>query len=290
MLKNIRLLIFLLALFSLGYPSFSRAAEIFLETRALTASVGQDLLVNVFLDTERETVNAIEGKVVFPQEHLALKEIRDGNSSINFWIERPDISEQSQVSFSGITPGGVSGRKEFLFAMVFRAIEGGEAVVELSEITALKNDGEGTPIPIKAEPLIFSISQTPSSETEPVEGIQDTEPPEDFLPVVGQDPEIFDGRYFLVFSAQDKGVGIDHFEVREGYFSTYMVAESPYQLKHQSLNKNIFVKAVDKAGNWKVVELEAAHRAKWNPYLFFAIILLVAAGLLLKKTWLKSGK
>ena len=113
--------------------------------------------------------------------------------------------------------------------------------------------------------------------------IIDTDPPEDFTPFVASDPTIFDRKFFLVFSATDKGVGIDHYEVREGFWSEYERAESPYLLKDQSLGKFISIKAIDKYGNKRLVEIKAQ-----NPNLRLEIglilgIILVVCILLIKK-------
>jgi len=73
-----------------------------------------------------------------------------------------------------------------------------------------------------------------------------------------------DGKYFLVFSTQDKGSGVDHYEVREGRFGGFSEVSSPYILKYQSLDKKIFVKAIDKFGN----EIKKLKSIKRNNILF----------------------
>lgn len=279
---------FILSLFLLCFlPSMSFAADIFFNADKDTFAVDEDFLVQVFLDTKDTTVNAVEGVVLFPAGFLELKEIRDGNSFINFWIEKPHSAENGEISFSGITTGGFSGSKRFLFGMVFQSKKIGNSSISFSHIQVLQNDGLGTKIITKEIPLTFSISEV-SSGGEPRDlKITDTDPPEDFAPFIGNDPTMFDGKYFVVFSAVDKGVGIDHYEIREGILSDYVVAESPYLLKDQSLGKDIVVKAVDKVGNKRLVKIKAQNpNFNLKQFLIFGTILSICI-FFIRKKWLK---
>ncbi len=90
------------------------------------------------------------------------------------------------------------------------------------------------------------------------------------------DQRVFDGQYFIIFDAQDKQTGIDHYEVLEsepgaesagesgrsdlirrfikGKTPQWKVAQSPYLLEDQKLQSEVHVKAVDKAGNERTVK------------------------------------
>ena len=109
-----------------------------------------------------------------------------------------------------------------------------------------------------------------------VEMKADTEPPEDFTPAIVNDPNVFDGKYFLVFATQDKGTGVDHYEVREGRWGWFREAESPYLLKQQKISRDVYVKAVDSAGNERIAVIPArVHSAWWEGYELFAILVVV---------------
>ncbi|OGZ17544.1 MAG: hypothetical protein A2Z78_02020 [Candidatus Nealsonbacteria bacterium RBG_13_36_15] len=82
----------------------------------------------------------------------------------------------------------------------------------------------------------------------------DATPPEKFTIEIGQDPSVFEGKYFLGFSTTDKISGIDYYEVKEGK-EDFKKAEIPYLLKDQSLKSRILVRAVDKAGNEQISEI-----------------------------------
>ncbi len=249
----------------------------------------EEFLVEVFLDTEDVSVNAVEGVVKFSGELLSLKEIRDGNSSINFWIEKPTNKNVGEVSFSGITTGGLTGSSRFLFGIVFETKKIGQGVLSLNSVQVLQNDGLGTKISTKTNPFKFSVSKEGSGSRSDLK-IEDTMPPESFSPFIASDPSIFDGQYFVVFSTVDKGVGVDYFEVKEGLWGSYVKAESPYLLLDQSLSKNIYVVAFDKSGNKRVEEIEAQNP---NTLFQFGIILgiiLIICLLYYRKKFLKFLK
>ena len=289
-IPKLKLILLLIACF-LSLSASAHAAELNLISQTHEINVGQQFQIDVILNTEGESINAVEGKIVFPAELLELKEIRDGNSSINFWIEKPHSSQSGVIVFSGITPGGLLGPKELLFSVVFRAKKEGSGTIQTDGFRVLRNDGEGTPANIKISPLQFSISQKSSPISPAIESIKDTEFPEDFKPIIASDPSIFDGKYFLVFVTQDKISGIANYKVREGKWGWFNVAESPYLLIHQSLDRKIFVKAVDKNGNERIAVVEPRYSIKWyeNYWIWIIIIILgvIIAYLVKRILWKK---
>ena len=111
----------------------------------------------------------------------------------------------------------------------------------------------------------------------------DTEPPEEFTPKIGQDPSVFEGKYFLSFFAVDRMSGLDHYEIQEEprietrstTEDEWEIAETPYLLKDQSLNSIIKVKAVDKAGNERIAEIIPPEKPSPFPYWKIVIGLMV---------------
>ena len=81
---------------------------------------------------------------------------------------------------------------------------------------------------------------------------KDTIPPETFPIEIHQTPIIFDGKYFITFSTTDKQTGVDHYEVKEGK-KDWKIVQSPYILANQKLTDETQVKAVDKAGNERIM-------------------------------------
>lgn len=288
-------------LFCVGFallPFWAEAVELNLTSQSQEIRSGDQFEAGFFLNTDNEDINAVEGKIVFPADLLELKEIRDGNSIINFWIERPSVSRQTDakqeretnanIVFSGIIPGGYLGKKGLIFSVVFQSIQEGQGSIEIRDIKALLNDGKGTAANVTISNLQFVISgQAPASQPAAVER-KDADMPEVFEPIVTSDPAVLGGKYFLVFATQDKGSGIDHYEIQENRKQKienrmWIEAESPYVLKDQNLKSYIYVKAVDKAENERVAVVEPRYPLKWyeQPLIWVIIILGIAIGYIL---------
>lgn len=259
------------------------AAELFFEPRVSEGGVGQQIELSFYVDTEDTRINALEGRISFPVDILEVSEVRDGNTIMNVWIERPraedgGLTEKGEIFFSGITPGGYDGARGLIFSLVFRLKKEGSGTVEIGDASALIHDGKGTAADLTLTPAILMVVHRGSAVLN-VLPVMDTEPPESFELSVTHDPELFDGRSFLVFATQDKGSGIDHYEVREGD-TEFFVAESPYILRNQDLDTEIVVRALDRAGNAREAALEAMQeRRAYRPYWFFGIITMLALSL-----------
>jgi len=256
------------------------ATEIYFDSKIKEIAINQQFQVDIFLNTENEAINAIEGKVVFPEKFLELKEIRDGNSIINFWIERPQ-AVNGEIIFSGIIPGGYLNKEGLIFSLVFQSIQEGRGQIEIRDIKTLINDGQGTETKTTTSDLQFVISKKAPISPPIVIEIEDTDLPETFEPAVASDPTMFEGKYFLVFATQDKGSGIDHYEVQENRKQkiedgNWEVAQSPYVLKDQELKSFAYVKAVDKKGNERIVSLSPRHPLKWYKVWWIWVIIILA--------------
>ncbi len=257
------------------------AAEVSLSANNPTIKVGDEFVVNFFLNTENESLNAIEGSVVFPADLLELKEIQDGSSIISFWSEHPQVSG-NQVHFSGVIPGGYNGRQGYIFSMVFKARAKGSENIKISSATVLHNDGHGTPATIKISDFSFVISSA-ASETGSGSGgnkfitsaYADSQPPESFTPQISQDQTIFSGQHFLVFTTQDKASGIDHYEVCEGS-RPCVKADNLYLLQNQNLDEPITVKAIDKNGNQRIATIQPQKQKFWYLKYLYSVIIILA--------------
>ena len=292
-IQKIKIIIVVCLLLLSAVPTF--AAEISFDAKTQEVSVGEQFEAGVFLNTENEEINAVEGKIVFPSELLELKEIRDGNSIVNFWIERPKVKSDNQIAFSGIIPGGYTGEKGLIFSAIFQSKNEREGIIEIQEAKTLLNDGKGTQASLSISNLQFLISKQVPSPQIPISEIKDIEPPEPFGPIIAQDPEIFNGKYFLVFATQDKGAGIDHYEILEKEQKScirglikkdeWQVVESPYLLKDQKLKSYIYIKAVDKTGNERIAVVEAKYPLKWYEVWWIWSIMLLVVILIVYALW-----
>ena len=200
------------------------------------------------------------------------------NSVISLWLQQPEIMN-GRVSFTGGIPGGYcgeipgdSGESNILGEIVFqvpRFLVSDKDIAEvqfLANSEAHLNDGLGTEIRLKLKNAQYRILNETEELSERIlekELEEDDVPPESFGIVVLKDPQIFEGKYFVVFNAQDKQTGIDHYEIlekRPEQRKKWKIAKSPYLLEDQTLRSIIEIKAIDKAGNERLSE--------FKPYLF----------------------
>jgi len=221
--------------------------------------------VVISIDTQGEDINAVQAHASFNPGDFTITGINDGGSIIDLWIEQPTFSNESgTVDFSGIIPGGVDIASGTIVTLNILPRSGGISTgFAIASATVLLNDGKGTPASVTtmSNPFVLTVL---SSTTPPF--VLDTQPPDSFTPEIASNPSIFNGEYFLSFSATDQGSGINHYEVLEvstrggnAVSSGWQVATSPYLLKDQTLESNIYVRAVDNAGNFRVVEVPAEH-------------------------------
>lgn len=257
--------VLLFAIFCLLFSSPAMAAEFYFGSHGQEVAVGQTFEVGVFLNTEGQFINAFEGAVAVPSDRLEVSDVREGGSIVSVWIEKPHVVNH-EVVFSGIIPGGYAGERGYLFSMILRARAAGEATITTHNNQVLLHDGTGTAAALRISPLVVRIKETGivPALVLPI----DTEPPESFAPEIARDPGVFEGRWFLVFAAQDKRAGIDRYEVQENTRQKienkkWTVAESPYVLQDQKLRSFVYVKAVDKAGNERIAVAAPRYPLPW---------------------------
>ena len=286
--------------FSLGLilPQIVFAAQISFDAKTTQTQVGKNFEVILFVNTEQENLNAFEGKVTFPNALLDLKEIRDGNTIVNFWIEKPKAQDNA-IIFSGVTPGGFNGSSGLIFSAIFEAKKEGVAKFEVNDARILRNDGIGSTAVLSITPFEMVISKGAQVEIPAIQKIEDREQPELFMPEIARDKSISDGEWFIAFVTQDKVSGIDHYEIKESrqkiltFFSRWRVAESPYILQDQELRSYIFIKAVDKAGNERIAEILPQNPLRWyenyENWIILIVIAVIFASGAKKILWRKRG-
>lgn len=282
-------------MFFLGAPllffitvSSVHAASLYIDPAFTTLSRGDAVTLSVRLDVDEaneECVNAVDGVITY-SDNIVPVDISIGDSIFSMWVEQPVIDkEKHTITFAGGIPNGYCGRiagdprlTNSLVKLIFRSpgfsIGGGSGsttatIAFAPETATYLNDGFGT----KAELAMYGTSIDLRKEAGAVlqdpwhdAVITDEIAPEKFSVTLAKIP-VDGGKYNVVFNTTDKQTGIDHYEVIEEPIAKFaafewgranapwIVARSPYQLKDQSLNSTIRVKAVDKAGNEYVATL-----------------------------------
>lgn len=266
-------------LLSFFFPHAAFGALLYIDPSEARLFRGDTITLGVRLDTdEGECVNAVDVVIEYDASIRAV-DVSRGDSILSIWVEDPVIDEENHtITFAGGIPGGYCGRiagdprlTNILAELVFRSpgftIGGGSnktAKILFDEMsTAYLHDGLGTKAKLLVRGSTLSLSDQPGAAIDDswrTRVQDDTIPPADFSITLAQVDGAFSGKYFITFNTQDKQSGIDHYEVIEEPFKDFdlfrwgradapwVISESPYVLKDQSLNSTIRVKAVDKAG------------------------------------------
>ncbi|MBU2101253.1 hypothetical protein KKH05_00820 [Patescibacteria group bacterium] len=237
------------------------AATFSFDTPIQDLGLGQRIEVKVLLDSGGEALNAVEGLINLSSSILAIDTINDANSIISFWSERPKINEKGTISFAGIIPGGWNESNGFLFSFVITALDEGSPSLTFNNLMALLNDGMGTRTSARGGTINLQINRgTPLVNY--INPVNDKTSPEAFDIELSTSTSLFSGDYFIAFSTLDKNSGIDKYEVVETPWriwnqgrADWTPVESPYRLNDQSLKSYVYVRAIDRAGNWQIAVL-----------------------------------
>jgi hypothetical protein len=247
------------------------------ELRPDPGTIGKGTIQQIIfrLDTGGEEINAIEGAIRIPQG-ARIERVSDANSVVGLWLERPH-ERSGAIAFAGMIPGGYEGSEGVLLNLLIEVPAEGDAIFTLEGLRAYLNDGQGTSAAISQTGLSVTVVE----EANALPGADRTAP-ENFQPQIVKDPEIEGGKYVLLFETQDKGSGMDHYEIMEvpaaftlnSDLNSWQRAESPYLLKDQSARSKILVRAVDREGNFIIVTVPPAAERSNALYVILAVILI----------------
>lgn len=253
-------IIVLVGIFFYGLTPELVTAQTVLAVDVREYSIGDLVGVTLAINTGTDAVNTIESKVVFSPDILEFVSSDNSDSVIDLWIENPRLFDNTHVYFAGLTPLGFTANQATVISLQFRVKQVGIAQVSIFEPTVLRNDGLGTKLRVTDQTFTLSVIDKANSG----QGTTiDTELPEDFTPTLVSDPDFFAGQWVVVFSTRDTGSGISHYEVKEGHNGKYVRTDSPFVLQYQALNRVLYIKAVDNAGNERIKIL---YPQNWKPW------------------------
>ena len=261
------------------FPALVKASDFFFDSTLEPIYKGDTFIVQLKLSTTDNLINAVEGYLSFDNNKLEVKEISAGGSIFSLWPKPATAqNDNGEISFVGGVIGGFQGDGAEILKIIFLAKNEGAASLNFENNSLLfLNDGKGTKISYTAKPFWVGIQERPAGlapkdEWRPLLE-QDKTPPESFELIVDKSKFVFEGDYFVSFFTTDKDSGVDHYEIKEGD-GPFIKADSPYRLKDQSLRNTIEVKAVDKAGNEKVVVLLPLRpESIYQKFLFWGILI-----------------
>lgn len=283
-------------------PSAALAVDVLFQPDMVSLPKLGSYTVTLLIDTQGESINAVEGTLAIASGSGDNISATDSGSIITYWINRPEWNAQQRtVEFRGAVPGGFSG-KGILFSMVMPAIEKSsqDKPFIVSNFKALRNDGLGSQARVSIGSFTYGQhdAQVEGAFEEQlyIDGKKtDNIPPEVFSPQISRDERVLNSKWFISFATQDKQSGIDHYEIQEtrsGHINAknWKRAESPYQLEDQELHSYVYVIAIDRQGNERVIRVYPRNPLPWynrsGQIIFMVlgvIIIAGAAGLLYRK-------
>lgn len=262
------------------------AAEYILLPERTVIHKGEQISVDVLLDTKGANINAISGRLVFESNLLKLDSLSTANTILKQWVEAPRVISESDkkigtliqenksyIQWSGIIPGGFDGLQSAFYKgtkpgnvlrVNFTVLSDAPAVLSFSNTEAYANDGKATNVPVENNNLVIQVVPGNPSVISPKiqrkniqKNIVSNPKTLDIFAEVKQSEIVVNNKWFLIFSSATTTTNIDHYEVVESKsknpdeISDYLWRKtgSPYVLSDQNRNSYIFVRAVDIFGN-----------------------------------------
>lgn len=303
----------LLGLCLLLTPNFAIAAEVSFSPKEHLSTQKRAFTTTIVLNSESESINAVEGILKVDPKLASGIQLSDSGSVITYWIVEPVFNaEQGTIRFSGAVPGGYTGGSGILFSVIFPPYDGEtiDRAVSISDFKAYKNDGLGTSASVVTSnfslgDIAGQIDQGITDQLYLDGSREDNIPPEVFSPQISRNENVFGGRWFINFSTVDKQSGIDRYEIQESRTGSldsgkWVVATSPYELVDQELHSFVYVIAIDRQGNERIIKVFPRNPLSltelYGKQIGAIILLMLAAGLIYyrrtknKKSQNKNGK
>ena len=121
------------------------AAVVYVLPEEKNFSSGEIVSVDIKIDSEGESINAIEGTIEWPTNILEFVSVTKKDSVFDFWLEEPiGSSASSSLRFVGGTTKGISGAALHIVNIQFKTVSAGTAELLISEVAVTASDGKGT--------------------------------------------------------------------------------------------------------------------------------------------------
>lgn len=266
---------YIIALLVLSFvlPRALDAMTLQIEKPVADVRVGDTVLLGVYVDTEDQEINAIDGSITL-EGNYEVRTVSVAGSIFDVWANKPSI-EGNKITFVGGSTAGVFGSRLKVLSIAVKPLDSEGIQFSSQDAKVFLNDGVGTAVTAEGVSKQIFVAQgtdaTPRNELEELI-LEDKTQPESFDVIVGQDFDTFEGKYFASFNAVDAGSGVNRYEViEEGYPAVR--SGNTYVLRNQDLSGTLIVKAVDNAGNVRTVEVKVRDVvSESNSINWFAVI------------------
>ncbi|MBU4480220.1 hypothetical protein KKG48_02140 [Patescibacteria group bacterium] len=174
-MKKYLSIIFIIAFLIL--VSLAEAAELNFIPEEENFSLGQEFFVDVKLNTNDDSINAVQSTVTYPKDKLEAIGTEKLDSVFNFWAEEPIIfNDKGVLGFIGGTSKGASGDSLQILRIKFKAIGVGIAEIGMYDSAVTANDGKGTNVLSSVKNTTISIGEKGEKiiEPEPVVSQEDS--------------------------------------------------------------------------------------------------------------------
>ncbi len=271
-------IIFISILYFLCFTHETYAAEVTFAVVPHDAHNDAVTVIEAYIDPKEVPLNAVEGAIGLLGagiENVSSVVVETGGSLFTLWPVTPSYSpEEKVVRFTGGSPEGFV-EKGLLFRMRISSKQSSKISVSWLRGAAYQSNGEGTLEGISSRSLLVSLSQ---SETNQINAVSnDSIPPYFDTLLVSQDPDVYEGKYFVSFHATDDASGIERYEVIEGGVTTE-TQNGMYVLLAQDRKNRVVIIAYDKAGNSTSIKVPTRYEPLYNALIaciIFAAVLLV---------------
>ncbi len=124
-----------------------------------TVAYGQTFSVQVLVNSNAETVNALEATLTYDPDIVAPVSIIPDDGFIELWTELPSVVRPGTIAFSGGTPDGALVVDAPVVTVLFKALKNGIASINLDAVRSgmYLNDGFGTKAELTIRPLTTFI-------------------------------------------------------------------------------------------------------------------------------------
>ncbi|MBL8030199.1 MAG: hypothetical protein JNN11_03050 [Candidatus Doudnabacteria bacterium] len=146
-----------------GFISHVKAATLSTSPASGTFTVGSTFDVSIYLNTEDQSVNAINTALSFPPDKLQLVSPSTGKSVIGVWTAQPTVNNQiGKVELQGGVPGGIKVGNGLVTTLTFRVKSVGTATIKfLDNSKVLLHDGRGTDVLSNTSSGIYQLVLPP---------------------------------------------------------------------------------------------------------------------------------
>lgn len=156
-------------------PTSAEAASLSVSPSGGTYTVGSTFDASIFLNSEGQSINAIQASLKFQPDKLQLISPGAGHSIIEVWTSQPKFDNQNgTVELTGVIPKGITTSQGLVARVTFRVKAVGAATLKFLDTTrVLLNDGSGTDVLSRVDSAVYQLVLPPPagpdvvSETHP---------------------------------------------------------------------------------------------------------------------------